>query len=152
MEREAERKFPKVGAITVLVVLALIAYSVRLILSDTEDAGSRAAELCRSIVPALHLAPKMPEIISTEVEDGGAVVRVFYRIDVNGGSARRRWVMCDFDLTTGLFGEPQLEAVETDTGRLGDGRLFVIKRWWLEDHEIIRNFGDERGTLEIGPA
>lgn len=152
MRDEAENGFPKAGAITVILLVALLAYSVKLLWQDAEDTMDRAAELCRSIVPALHVVQAPVTYISTEVEDEGATIRVFYRLETNGRTGRRRWMICSFDLTAGLYGEPQLEAVETDIGRLGEGRLFVIRRWWLEHQDIIRNFGEQRGKLNHTPV
>ncbi len=152
MAIEVQNKFPKTGAITVVLVLALLLYSAKLLWRGTEDTMERSAELCRTIVPALHVAQAPVSIISTEVEDEGAMVRIFYRLEMNGRAGRRRWMMCAFNLTAGPYGEPQLEEVETDTGRLGEGRLFVIRRWWLENQDTIRSFGEQRGTLDYAPA
>ncbi len=152
MRSEADNRFPKAGAITVILVVALLAYSAKLLWQDAEDTMERAAELCRSIVPALHVVKDPVSYISTEVEDEGATIRVFYRLETNGRNGRRRWMICSFDLTAGVYGDPQLEAVETDIGRLGEGRLFVIRRWWLEHQDTIRSFGERRGKLDHVPA
>ena len=152
MTSGAQSKFPRTGAITVVLVLALLVYSVKLLWRGGEDTMARVAELCSSIVPALQLSQVDVNIISTEVENDGATVRVFYHLDASGRTGRRRWMICTFDLTAGFYGEPQLQAVETDTGKLGEGRLFVIKRWWLDGQDTIHNVGEERGRLEFGPA
>lgn len=152
MTSEADNKFPKIGAITIVMVVALLVYSVKLLWQDAEHTMDRAAELCRSIVPALHVVQLPVKYISTEVEDEGATIRVFYRLEASGRNGRRRWMMCSFNLASGPYGEPQLEGVETDIGRLGEGRLFVIRRWWLEHQDTLRSFGEQRGRLNRVPV
>lgn len=152
MEREAQKRFPKVGAITVVLVLALALYSARLLLNAPEYKRDQAAELCSAIVPALHIEEAPIEILSKEIDDGGRTARLAYRLGLEGRIGRRRWIVCTFANTAGLYGEPQVMSVETDIGELGPGRLFVIKRWWLDHQDIMRHIGEERGTLEQTPV
>lgn len=148
MNEHERSTFPKVGVITVILVTGLSVFALSVLLDRSGKSGTRRAELCQSIVPALHLEQAPVEMIATELDDDGDIVRIAYRLEAKGRAGRRRWMACRFSPDTSAFGEPVLEAVETDTGTLGEGRLFVIKRWWLEHQGLLETFGERRGTLE----
>ena len=148
MEDHERSKFPKFGVITVILVTGLSVFALSVLLERTGKSGTRRAELCRSIVPALHLEQAPVEMIATELDDEGDIVRIAYRLEAKGRAGRRRWMACTFRHDESAFGEPVLESIETDTGTLGEGRLFVIKRWWLEHQGLLDSFGARQGTLD----
>lgn len=95
------------------------------------DAGQ--ARTCRSILPALNPADAAFEIVRTASIGAGVGVRIDYRVRVAGAPSRTRFVECRF--SAGSLASPDrgaLVGVTTDSGRLGELRLQLLKRFWLE--------------------
>lgn len=147
MDRDRKQRFPKIGAITVVLILLLVVYAVRYLGNVPDFREEHAAEVCRKIVPALHIEQAPVEIVTTQVRKSGEQVRVDYRLKIHGRTGRLRWLACTFDPGAPIYGEPQINALETDAGELGPGKLFVIRRWWLEQQNPLPYVGEERGRL-----
>jgi len=95
------------------------------------DAGQ--ARICRSIVPALNLSASAIEIVRTVPLSAGDGVRVDYRVRAPTGLLRDRFVECRFGAGGPVAPEQQvLVGVNTDAGPLGEVRLHVLRRFWLE--------------------
>jgi branched-chain amino acid transport system permease protein len=91
------------------------------------------ARTCRSVIPALNPSDARFEIGRVVSAGSGDGVRVNYRAEVPGGPSRDRFVECHF--SAGNRASPErgvLIGVSTDSGRLGELRLQVLKRFWLE--------------------
>jgi branched-chain amino acid transport system permease protein len=107
------------------------------------------ARICRSIVPALN-APGAPlEIVRAAPLAKGDGVRVTYRVRAPTGTLQHRFVECRF--AAGGHASPERESlvgVTTEAGPLGEVRLHMLKRFWLDregaaaDPEPIVNAAD----------
>ena len=94
------------------------------------DAGH--ARTCRSIIPALNPAGAAIQITRAVAVARGEGVRIEYSVAAQGG-VRRRFVECRFGLGSLVSPERStLMAVATDAGPMGDVRLQLLKRFWLE--------------------
>jgi branched-chain amino acid transport system permease protein len=85
------------------------------------------------VIPALNPSDARFEIGRVVSAGSGDGVRVNYRAEVPGGPSRDRFVECHF--SAGNRASPErgvLIGVSTDSGRLGELRLQVLKRFWLE--------------------
>jgi branched-chain amino acid transport system permease protein len=95
------------------------------------DAGQ--ARTCRSVIPALNPSDATFEIARTALLGSGDGVRVEYRARVPGGPSRNRFLECRF--AGGNHTSPDrgaLIGVTTDTGPLGELRLQLLQRFWLD--------------------
>ena len=97
---------------------------------------------CTSVVAAINVDAHEIEILSTTVDSDSGAARISYRAQREGLPNRLQWVECHF----GEIEFPQLVAeliaVDTSDGPLGKGRLFVLKRWWLNDDPETWQSGD----------
>ena len=89
-------------------------------------------DLCRRILPALH--PEGTEL--REIRFGpvpaadGAGIRIDYAAREPGIDTRTRFAVCRFGARD--RGERlDLDALDTDSGALGEARLLFLKRFWL---------------------
>jgi branched-chain amino acid transport system permease protein len=88
--------------------------------------------LCRDVIPALN--PDGTDI--REMRYGPSAlgqegVRIDYVARAPGEASRVRYVVCGFAGRTFSADRLDLTAVETDSGPLGDARLYYLKRFWL---------------------
>jgi branched-chain amino acid transport system permease protein len=108
------------------------------------DAGQ--ARTCRAIIPAINATDARIDgvrALPLRSRDG---VRIEYRAREPAGAARDRFLECRF--APAGYAPPErsgLVGVTTEAGRLGELRLQVLKRFWLEkegaaaDPEPVRN-------------
>ncbi len=134
---------------TLLLLLAVL-ISAGVLFAPVEDVEDQRAQMCRAIVPALHLNLPPVDVSSASMKHEGDSVHITYRLKAAGRDGRLRWVRCRFEEHPWPDDFPELDAVETDTGSLGDGRLFVLKRWWLDEPDFLHYIGDRRGALATG--
>jgi branched-chain amino acid transport system permease protein len=90
------------------------------------------ARVCRSIVPALNASDAVLEIVSTTALPRADGVRIAYRVQTGAGPLNR-FVECRF--AAGGHAAPDRErlvGVATEAGPLGEVRLHMLKRFWLE--------------------
>ena len=88
--------------------------------------------MCRSIVPALNASDAVLEIVSTMPLPRADGVRIAYRVQTGAGPLNR-FVECRF--AAGGHVSPDRErlvGVSTEAGPLGEVRLHMLKRFWLE--------------------
>lgn len=98
------------------------------ILEDTDE-----ARVCRSIIPALTTDATAIRILTTQRLLAGRGVKLLYRTEQPESEPRLRSLACSFQVDPGIAAEPRhLVRVDTESGRLGDMRLHVLKRFWLE--------------------
>lgn len=147
MDNAARKPFPRWRIAGALVLSTAILAAAAVVFAPTVDPEGRRTELCREILPALHVTGAAIEVIATDVQTGEHAVQLTYRLDAKGREGRRRWVRCTFETNSPSDHFPVLDQVETETGMLGDGRLFVLKRWWLEEPDFLRYIGQRRGRL-----
>jgi hypothetical protein len=88
--------------------------------------------LCRDVIPAVN--PEGTEF--RELQYGPAAlgqqgVRIDYAARAPGGAGAARYLACGFAGRTFSADRLDLVAVETDSGPLGDARLYYLKRFWL---------------------
>jgi branched-chain amino acid transport system permease protein len=88
--------------------------------------------LCREVIPALN--PDGTEI--RELRYGPAAlgrqgVRIDYVARARGEASSVRYLACGFAGRTFSADRLDLVALETDSGPLGDARLYYLKRFWL---------------------
>jgi branched-chain amino acid transport system permease protein len=94
------------------------------------DAGR--ARVCRSIIPALNAPGAALEIVRTTALMRGDGVRVIYRLRT-AALPKDRFVECRF--AAGGHASPErdrLVGVATEAGPLGEVRLHLLKRFWLD--------------------
>ena len=95
------------------------------------DAGQ--ARTCRSVIPALNPADATLEVLRTAPLASGDGMRIEYRARGPDRPWRSRFLECRF--VGGSPASPDrggLAGVITDTGPLGEVRLQLLKRFWLE--------------------
>src|SRR5215207_6894351 len=91
------------------------------------------ARVCRSVIPALNPGDAAFEITSTAPLASGEGVRVEYRARVAGGPSRGRFLECRFAGGSRVSSDRgDLLGVTTEAGPLGELRLQLLKRFWLE--------------------
>ena len=96
------------------------------------DAGR--ARICRSIVPAFNTSGASLEIVRSAPLAKGEGVRITYRVQAPPGMPPKdRFVECRFAAGGHASREREsLVGVTTETGSLGEVRLHMLKRFWLE--------------------
>ena len=95
------------------------------------DAGQ--ARICRSVIPALNPSDAAFAIGLISPLGTGDGVRVQYRAQVPDGPSRDRFLECRF--AGGNRASPDRSAllgVSTESGPIGELRLQLLKRFWLE--------------------
>jgi branched-chain amino acid transport system permease protein len=110
------------------IALATAALGLLAACTDTETVR---ADICTTVISGIHVGADELDILTTVPDDSSNTVRLTYRLRVEGRSTRVRWVECLFEGPNFPEMVPDLVAVNTSNGPLGDGRLFVLKRWWL---------------------
>jgi branched-chain amino acid transport system permease protein len=93
--------------------------------------------ICREVIPAIN--PDGSEI--REVRSGPSTlgrngVRIDYVARAPGEASSAHYVACGFAGGTFSAGRLDLVAVETDSGPLGEARLYYFKRFWLGSSEV----------------
>jgi branched-subunit amino acid ABC-type transport system permease component len=76
-------------------------------------------------------------------------VRIDYAAREAGAASRTHFAICGFAGTTFERARLDLEAVETDTGLLGEARLIYLKRFWLPSAEREAPPVGVEGLLQI---
>jgi branched-chain amino acid transport system permease protein len=110
-------------------LLLLIAVAPLLVGCGT-PIDSEQLRLCRDVVPALN--PDDAELRELRYAAGLPGIRIDYVARAPGGASRARYVRCVFGGQTFSADRLDLIAVETESGSLGDARLYFLKRFWLE--------------------
>jgi branched-subunit amino acid ABC-type transport system permease component len=94
--------------------------------------------LCRNVIPAINpdgtQLREMRYGPSALVQEGVRAqegVRIDYVAQAPGEASRMHYVTCGFAGRTFSADRLELVAVETDSGPLGDARLYYLKRFWL---------------------
>ncbi|MGI9413065.1 MAG: hypothetical protein ACR2PM_05315 [Hyphomicrobiales bacterium] len=114
-----------------------------------DSAADKHADMCARVVPALHQDEAPADILTVEHEPTRHAVHITYRLQAGGEAGRLRWIRCTFSTDASVVGGPHLDAVETDIGSVGEGRLFVIRRWWLDAADASPMFGDSGGRSTL---
>ena len=107
-----------------------------------DRAADKRADLCVRVVPALHHNHPAADILTVEHEPPRSAVHITYRLKAASDGGRLHWIKCSFSPDARTSGRPYLDAVDTDLGSVGEGRLFVIRRWWFDDAENAQTFGE----------
>jgi len=95
------------------------------------DAGQ--ARICRTVIPALNPSQAAIAIARSAPLAGGDGVRIEYRERFPGEEAQRRFVECRFIPSSHASAERgRLVGVRTETGALGELRLHILQRFWIE--------------------
>jgi branched-chain amino acid transport system permease protein len=93
---------------------------------------SAQLRLCRDVIPALNPDDtELREVRYAASALGRAGVRIDYVARPPGGASQVRYVACGFAGRTFSADRLDLVAVETDSGPLGEARLYYLKRFWL---------------------
>src|SRR5262249_12118581 len=91
------------------------------------------ARTCRSVIPALNPAQatfKIQRTLPLAREEG---VRIDYHADMRGRPSRDRFLECRFAQTSLVAkNRATLAGVRTDEGVMGELRLQLLRRFWLE--------------------
>lgn len=91
------------------------------------------ARLCRAVAPALHAeGAEIRESQLSPLTSQPNTLRLSYSVREDGRGFIPHWLVCSFAGQTGLA-RFDLVAVETERGPFSDIKLFILKRWWLED-------------------
>ncbi|MGH6814308.1 MAG: branched-chain amino acid ABC transporter permease [Hyphomicrobiaceae bacterium] len=92
--------------------------------------------ICRMVLPALNPTAGTLEILHADRLRQDEGVRLRYRVQAQGETARVGTLVCRFTAAShaAVVGS-ELRAVETEKGSLSPVRLHILKRWWLERPE-----------------
>ncbi len=128
-----------------LTVLRACAVAVAAVfVTACEQAADERADLCARVVPALHTDHPAADILTVEHEPPRRAVHLTYRLKGGIDGGRLHWIKCIFSPEDETTVWPNIEAVDTDQGSVGEGRLFVIRRWWFDDAEHAQKVGQGR--------
>jgi branched-subunit amino acid ABC-type transport system permease component len=102
--------------------------------AEVRHAGS--VKLCRSLVPAFNSDAAVIEIERQDValHSFGLLVIVEYAAR-EPAVRRERQLRCTFE-ASGSRGRPELRAVATESGPLGEVRLHWLNRYWIESGRV----------------
>jgi branched-chain amino acid transport system permease protein len=88
--------------------------------------------LCREVIPAINpQGTEIRELRYAPSGQGRIAVRIDYVARAPGEASSVRYLDCTFAGRTFSADRLNLVAVETDSGPLGDARLYYLKRFWL---------------------
>jgi branched-chain amino acid transport system permease protein len=107
---------------------------------------SEQLRLCRDVIPALN--PDGTELRELRYAVGLPGIRIDYVARAPGETDQVRFVVCGFAGRTFSADRLDLVVVETDSGALGDARLYYLKRFWLGAPE---RGGADEGTQPAVP-
>jgi branched-chain amino acid transport system permease protein len=115
-------------AMTRIIVIAALFGALSACAGDAER-----KRICRSIIPALNPAESVLVIERSAALLEGEGVRIDYGARQATGAAQRRFIEC-------LFASPNqasqqrdtLIGVKTEAGTLGEVRLYLLQRFWLQ--------------------
>jgi branched-subunit amino acid ABC-type transport system permease component len=106
-----------------------------------DDAGE--ARLCRSVLPALNPDATL-KILTTQRLAKGRGLKILYRAEVPDDEPRLRFLTCRFAREHGSVAQSRdLIGAETEEGRLGPERLYMLRRFWLDTTGL--------GTIDPSP-
>ena len=109
---------------------ALLLIAVAPLLADCGSAiDSEQLRVCREVIPAVN--PDGTELRELRYAVGLPGLRIDYEARAPGEASRVRYVACGFAGRTFSADRLDLVAVKTDSGPLGDARLYFLKRFWL---------------------
>jgi len=139
-QRSARLKFLRASTVAIAAVL----------LTACEQPADKRSSLCARVVPALHTNHPAADILTIEHEPPRRAVHITYRLKQSIDGGRLHWIKCSFSPDDEVTGWPVLIAVDTDQGSIGEGRLFVIRRWWFDDAEHARTVGggESRSSMQ----
>jgi len=110
-----------------------VAAALSCALAGCSDIDVGQARTCRSVIPALNPAQATFKIRRTLALAHGEGVRIDYGADMPGRPPRDRFLECRFaqrSLVAKNWGG--LVGVRTDEGVMGELRLHLLRRFWLE--------------------
>jgi branched-chain amino acid transport system permease protein len=116
----------RIGSKDRLIVLALLSTAVALVAAWPADDG--APRFCRGLLPALHDSGTRIDVrdVAARRTLHGALVTIVYASD---GTPTRRAVTCIFREDNRRL---ELTNLATEDGPLGDVRLHLLKRYWID--------------------
>jgi branched-chain amino acid transport system permease protein len=126
--------------------VAILAFAVAGCASVVDSGQAR---ICRAILPALNAPNAVIDIARVTALRSDDGVRIAYRARTPSGLTRDRLLECRY--AAAGYASPErrgLIAVTTEDGPIGDLRLQILKRFWLEkegvavDPEPVRNAAD----------
>ncbi len=93
-----------------------------------------AVKLCRSIVPAFYAEATRIDVLRTErkIIAQGTLVTVVYRQGAAGDATPRHALSCIVKRDPAAGGAITLTNLATEDGALGDVRLHLLRRYWIE--------------------
>ncbi len=103
------------------------------LLTACSDGEEVRITTCSSVAAGMNVGADAIDVLSTSVESETGLTRITFQVDRSGLLGRVQWIECQFDELKFPQLVPELIAVDTSDGPLGDGRLFILKRWWLND-------------------
>jgi branched-subunit amino acid ABC-type transport system permease component len=129
---------------------ALPLFAVALLLAGCASrVDDEQLRLCREVIPALNPdGSELREMRYGPSALGREGVRIDYVARAPGEASRVRYVVCGFAGRIFSADRLDLTVVETDSGPLGDARLYYLKRFWLGSPGSAA----ERGETASAPA
>ena len=85
------------------------------------------SHICRAVLPALVAPDATARIL--RLAGNPDRIRIDYALAPDDGHAH--FLLCSFTARAGSDGTPDLVAVATERGEMGDASLFFLKRFWL---------------------
>src|SRR5262249_31047146 len=102
-------------------------------LAGCSDIDAGQARTCRSVIPALNPAQATFKIERTLPMADGEGGRIDYRVDIPGRRPLCRFLECRFRPSSlASQNRGSLGGVRTDEGVMGELRLRLLRRFWLE--------------------
>ncbi len=93
---------------------------------------SEQLRVCRDVIPAVNPdGIELRELRYAPSALGAGGLRIDYVARAPGEAGRERYVACGFAGRAFSADRLDLVAVETESGQLGDARLYFLKRFWL---------------------
>src|SRR5262245_44729620 len=111
----------------------VIAVALACALAGCSDIDAGQARTCRSVIPALNPVRATFKIQRTLPLEHGEGVRIDYRANTPGRPPRERFLECRF-APKSLIAKDRgsLSGVRTEGGVMGELRLQLLRRFWLE--------------------
>jgi branched-subunit amino acid ABC-type transport system permease component len=126
------RPCPRPQTRRALPLVAVAAVLAPLLAGCGTSIDGEQLRLCRSVIPALNPdGTDVREMRYGPSAPGQEGVRIDYVARPPGEASHVRYLACGFAGRTFSADRLDLVAVETDSGPLGDARLYYLKRYWL---------------------
>src|SRR5260221_4683847 len=117
-----------------------------------DPVDSEQLRLCRQVIPAVNAEGTEISELRHGLLLGQPGVRIDYAARAPGQASSSRYLECVFAGRTFSADRLGLVAVQTDSGPLGDARLYYLKRFWLGSPEAAADKGSDFPAVPVLPS